>query len=105
MLGANQTDIDSGKILLHLNRIDRKLDFIIDHIKKQNTSTYYSSREVDNHFLSYFPMEDISTLQKVEEILIDEENKSKLVCTQIQLLFYGYCKYYILLMNVNKLNL
>lgn len=82
MSGTDNTDVNSSKILLHLNRIDKKLDFIMDYMKKQNTSSYLT-REVDSVFLNFFPMKDISALQNVEDILKDEENKSKLVSIQI----------------------
>lgn len=79
--------LDSGKMDQLLNitnmfftRIDKKLDIVIDYIKRNPNSNIQAS-PLDSTFLSYFPMNDVESLINMDTLLKNDENISKLVNT------------------------
>ncbi|CAI6351727.1 unnamed protein product [Macrosiphum euphorbiae] len=76
--------LDSGKMDQLLNitnmfftRIDKKLDIVIDYIKRNPNSNIQAS-SLDSTFLSYFPMNDVESLINMDTLLKNDENISKL---------------------------
>lgn len=79
--------LDSGKMDQLLNvtnmfftRIDKKLDIVIDYIKRNPNSNIQAS-SLDSTFLNYFPMNDVESLINMDALLKNDENISKLVNT------------------------
>ncbi|XP_029347818.1 uncharacterized protein LOC115034650 isoform X4 [Acyrthosiphon pisum] len=76
--------LDSGKMDQLLNvtnmfftRIDKKLDIVIDYIKRNPNSNIQAS-SLDSTFLKYFPMNDLESLINMDALLKNDENISKL---------------------------
>jgi len=64
---------------LFLERIDKKLDIILNLLQKTQTNTVPITA-VDTNFLNFFPLKELETLKDFEEKLkTDDESKSKLV--------------------------
>ncbi|XP_050063202.1 uncharacterized protein LOC114125686 [Aphis gossypii] len=64
---------------LYLERIDKKLDIILNLLQKNQTNNMPITA-VDTNFLNYFPMKELEALKNVEEkFKTDNEFKSKLV--------------------------
>lgn len=64
---------------MNFTRIDRKLDVIIDFIKRNPGSNVQLLSTVDSKFLSYFPMNDLESLIKMDKLLKNDEMMTKLV--------------------------
>jgi len=63
-------------ILAYVKRIDAKLDAI-----GCNLNTSYSSTNVENNFLSLFPMKTVESLDEIEsKLILDNVFEEKLVC-------------------------
>lgn len=63
-------------ILAYVKRIDAKLDAI-----GCNLNTSYSSTNVENNFLSLFPMKTMESLDDIEsKLILDNVFEEKLVC-------------------------
>lgn len=78
-LELDNKGFDSAKMDQLLNitnmfftRIDKKLDIVIDYIKRNPNPNIQSTSALDSTFLSYFPMNDV-------ELLINDDNITKLV--------------------------
>lgn len=83
----NNGGFDSGKsdqlpnasaTNMFLNRIDKKLDIIIEYIQR-NPNSNIQSPSLDSKFLSSFPMNDVESLININELLKDDQNITKLV--------------------------
>jgi len=79
--------LDSGKMdqllsstNMFFTRIDKKLDIVIDYIKRNPNSNIQAS-SLDSTFLSYFPMNDVESLINMDALLKNDENLIKLVNT------------------------
>jgi len=79
-------DIDNNKMekvtsanTLYMERIDKKLDIILNILQKKQTNSVPLTT-VDTNFLNYFPLKELEALKDLEEKLkTDNEFKSKLV--------------------------
>eukprot|EP00102_Acyrthosiphon_pisum_P026803 XP_016664013.1 PREDICTED: uncharacterized protein LOC107885092 [Acyrthosiphon pisum] len=64
---------------LYMERIDKKLDIILNILQKNQTNSVPLTT-VDTNFLNYFPLKELEALKDLEEKLkTDNEFKSKLV--------------------------
>ena len=79
-------DIDYNKMekvtsanTLYMERIDKKLDIILNILQKNQTNSVPLTT-VDTNFFNYFPLKELEALKDLEEKLkTDNEFKSKLV--------------------------
>lgn len=67
----------SNVINVYLNRIDKKLDLVLDHLNYTFNSVQHIP--MDNTFLENFPLKDIDSIKKVEENIKSEDYKTKIV--------------------------
>lgn len=83
----NNGGLDSGKLdqlpnasatNMFLNRIDKKLNIIIECIQR-NPNSNIQLPSLDSKFLSSFPMNDVESLININELLKDDQNIAKLV--------------------------
>ena len=61
---------------MFLNRLDKKLDVLLEHIKHPPSAQYLP---LDDSVLNMFPLKDIAAIKDMEENLQNEEYKLKLV--------------------------
>jgi len=80
-IGYDQRKIEDSNLNLFLTRIDKKLDVILDLLKHHPSSNY--SPMLDTTFLNKFPLNDVETLQQLDDIFKkDQEYMTKLVIKQ-----------------------
>lgn len=58
---------------MFFTRIEKKLDIVIDYIKRNPNSNNHAS-SLDSTFLSYFPMNDLESLINMDALLKNDEN-------------------------------
>jgi len=61
---------------MFLNRLDKKLDALLEHIKHPPSAQYLP---LDDSVLNMFPLKDIAAIKDMEENLQNEEYTLKLV--------------------------
>lgn len=61
---------------MFLNRLDKKLDVLLEHIKHPPSAQYIP---LDDPVLNMFPLKDIAALRDIEENLLNDEFKLKIV--------------------------
>lgn len=74
-IGPNFTDFVNSTNM-YLNRFDKKLDAILDHLKQHSTA---QSIPLDDSILCTFPLKDIAVIIQIEENLKNDEYKLKVV--------------------------
>ncbi|KAF0704238.1 Uncharacterized protein FWK35_00030234, partial [Aphis craccivora] len=71
--------IEDTNLNLYLTRIDKKLDVILDLLKHHTSSSNNYSSMTDTTFLNNFPVNDVETMQQLDEMFKkDQEYMTKL---------------------------
>lgn len=61
---------------MFLNRLDKKLDVLLEHIKHPPSAKYIP---LDDSFLNLFPLKNIEAIKDIEQNLLEDEYKLKIV--------------------------